>query len=142
MALNRITLQGRITKDIELRHTNSGKAVTTITLAVDRDRKDQDGNRGVDFIDVVAWGGTAEFLHNYFGKGRMAVVDGRLELRDWTDKNGNNRRSAQVVADSVYFCGSKQEGGEAPQTPYTQTPYQKPTPGAFEDYGGDDDIPF
>lgn len=134
MALNRITIQGRITKDPELRHTQSGTAVTTITLAVDRDRKDQEGNRGVDFIDVVAWSGTAEFVCEYFTKGRMAVADGRLEIRDWTDRDGNKRRNAEVVAQSVYFCDSKRES--APQTSY-----QAPAAGAFEEIEDDEDFP-
>lgn len=105
--LNKIVLMGRLTKDPELRRTGSGTAVTTVTLAVDRDFKEQDGSKKADFIDVVAWKGTAELLTKYFTKGRMAVVEGRLQLRDWTDKDGNNRRTAEVVANSVYFGDSK-----------------------------------
>lgn len=109
MALNRIAIQGRITKDIELRYTNSGKAVTSFTLAVDRDRKDANGNRGVDFIDCTVWEKGAEFAAQYFGKGSQAVVDGRLQFREWKDNNGNNRRNAEVLVENMYFCGSKAE---------------------------------
>ena len=105
--LNRIVLMGRLVKDPELRRTGSGTAVTSVTLAVDRDFKEQDGTRKADFIDVVAWKGTAEMLSKYFTKGRMAAVEGRLQLRDWTDKDGNKRRTAEVVANSVYFGDSK-----------------------------------
>ena len=106
--LNKIILMGRLTRDPELRKTGSGTAVTSFTLAVDRDFKTQDGEKETDFIDIVAWRGTAEFVFKYFSKGRMAVVEGRLQIRDWKDKDGNNRRSAEVVADHVYFGDSKQ----------------------------------
>ena len=104
--LNKIILMGRLTRDPELRKTGNGTAVTSFTLAVDRDYKPQDGERETDFIDVVAWRGTAEFVFKYFSKGRMAVVEGRLQVRDWTDKDGNKRRSTEVIADSVYFGDS------------------------------------
>ena len=105
--LNRIILMGRLTRDPELRKTGNGTAVTSFTLAVDRDYKPQDGERETDFIDVVAWRGPAEFVFKYFSKGRMAVVEGRLQVRDWTDKDGNKRRNTEVIADSVYFGDSK-----------------------------------
>lgn len=108
--LNKIVLMGRLTRDPELRRTNSGTAVTSFTLAVDRDFKPQDGQKGTDFIDIVAWRNTAEFVSKYFSKGRMAVVEGRLQIRDWTDKDGGKRRSAEVVADNVYFGDSKRDG--------------------------------
>lgn len=107
--LNRIIIMGRMTKDPELRRTNSGTAVASFTLAVDRDMKNQDGSRSTDFIDCVAWKGAAEFVSKYFGKGRMAVVDGRLQMRDWTDRDGNKRRTAEVVVSSIYFGDSKKE---------------------------------
>ncbi len=108
--LNRIILMGRLTRDPELRHTQSGTAVASFSLAVDRDFKSKDGaDRQTDFIDVVAWRQTGEFVSKYFAKGRMAVVEGRLQIRDWTDKDGNKRRSAEVVADNVYFGDSKRE---------------------------------
>lgn len=110
--LNRIIVMGRMTRDPELRRTNSGTAVASFTVAVDRDFKSQSGEKETDFIDVVAWRNTAEFVSKYFSKGRMAVVEGRLQLRDWTDNEGNKRRSAEIVSDSVYFGDSKRDGGE------------------------------
>lgn len=108
--LNKIFIMGRLVRDPELRRTQSGTPVASFTLAVDRDFKDkQTGERATDFIDVVAWRSTGEFVSRYFSKGRMAVVEGRLQIRDWTDKDGNKRRSAEVVADSVYFGDSKRE---------------------------------
>ena len=109
--LNKIFLQGRLVADPEMRHTPSGVAVTSLRLAVDRDFKDREtGEKKADFINVVAWRATAEFVSRYFTKGRMAVVEGRLQMRDWTDKEGNKRRSAEVVADNVYFGDSKRDG--------------------------------
>ena len=105
--LNKIMLMGRLVRDPELRHTGSGTAVASFTLAVDRDYKTQNGEKETDFIDVVAWRSTAEFVSKYFTKGRMAVVEGRLQIRDWTDKDGGHRRSAEVVAHNVYFGDSK-----------------------------------
>ena len=105
--LNKIVLMGRLTRDPELRRTQSGTAVASFTLAVDRDYKPQDGERETDFIDIVAWRGTAEFVSKYFTKGRMAVVEGRLQVRDWKDKDGAKRRSTEVIADNVYFGDSK-----------------------------------
>ena len=109
--LNRIILMGRLTRDPELRRTGSGTAVTSFSLAVDRDFKSQSGEKETDFIDIVAWRSTAEFVSKYFTKGRMAVVEGRLQIRDWTDRDGGKRRSAEVVADNVYFGDSKRDGG-------------------------------
>lgn len=109
--LNRIIIMGRLTRDPELRHTQSGTAVASFSLAVDRDFKDKStGEKATDFIDVVAWRSTGEFVSRFFTKGRMAVVEGRLQMRDWTDKDGNKRRSAEVVADNVYFGDSKRDG--------------------------------
>ena len=109
--LNRIILMGRLTRDPELRRTGSGTPVTSFSLAVDRDFKSQSGEKETDFIDVVAWRSTAEFVSKYFTKGRMAVVEGRLQIRDWTDRDGGKRRSAEVVADNVYFGDSRRDGG-------------------------------
>ena len=109
--LNRIIIMGRLVRDPELRTTQSGIPVTSFTLAVDRDFKSRDsGEKSTDFIDVVAWRQTAEFVCKYFTKGRMAVVEGRLQIRDWTDKDGGKRRSAEIVADNVYFGDSKRDG--------------------------------
>ncbi len=113
--LNYCVLMGRLTRDPELRRTNSGTAVANFTLAVDRDFKSQNGEKETDFIDIVAWKNTAEFVSKYFTKGRMAVVEGRLQIRDWTDNNGQKRRTAEVVADNVYFGDSRpSEGNNAP----------------------------
>lgn len=105
--LNKIIIMGRLTRDPELRRTGSGTAVTSFSLACDRDFKSQSGEKETDFIEVVAWKNTAEFVSKYFSKGRMAVVEGRLQIRDWTDKAGNKRTTAEVVADNVYFADSK-----------------------------------
>lgn len=112
--LNKCFLLGRMTKDPEIRRTNGGTAVTSFTLAVDRDFK-TNGEKETDFIEVVAWRNTAEFVSKYFSKGRMAIVEGRLQIREWTDKSGNKRRTAEVVADNVYFGDSKKENKEAPE---------------------------
>ena len=119
--LNRIILMGRLTRDPELRHTQTGTPVASFTLAVDRDFKDKNtGERATDFINIVAWRSTAEFVSRYFTKGRMAVVEGRLQMRDWTDKEGNKRTSAEVVADSAYFGDSKKEDNGGSQGGYGQ----------------------
>lgn len=107
MSLNTITVMGRITKDIELRRTNTGTPVASFTVAVDRDF-----DKGkTDFIECVAWKNTAEFAAKYFSKGSKAVVTGSLQMRDWEDKNGNKRRSAEIVVGSMYFADSKKESG-------------------------------
>ena len=108
--LNKIFIMGRLTRDLELRRTQNGTAVAGFALAVDRDYKNADGTKETDFIEVVAWRSSAEFVSKYFAKGRMAVVEGRLQIRDWQDKDGNKRRNAEVVADNVYFGDSKKEG--------------------------------
>lgn len=105
MSLNRIDIMGRLTSDPVLRRTQSNKPVASFTLAVDRDY-----NKGeVDFIDCVAWNNTAEFVNSYFEKGRMAVVSGRLQFREWTDKNGSKRKNAEVIVENIYFGESKRE---------------------------------
>ena len=132
--LNRIILMGRLTRDPELRHTQSGTPVASFSLAVDRDFKDKTtGEKATDFIDIVAWRQTAEFVSRFFTKGRLAVVEGRLQLRDWTDKDGNKRRSAEVVADNVYFGDSERDaegGGYAPPRRLTAdtAPLRPPMP--------------
>lgn len=111
--LNHIVLMGRLTRDPELRRTGSGVPVASFSLAVERDfgSNRETGEKETDFIDIVAWRSTAEFVSRYFTKGRMAVVSGRLQIRAWTDKDGNKRRSAEVVADNVYFGDSKRDSG-------------------------------
>ena len=153
--LNHIVLMGRLTRDPELRRTGSGLPVATFSLAVDRDFNNREtGERETDFIDIVAWRNTAEFVSKYFTKGRMAVVSGRLQIRNWTDKEGNKRRSAEVVADNVYFGDSKRrdDGGDAPsRSSYTPRPSSQdsygqsaaPARSAFEELSDDDgELPF
>lgn len=131
--LNRIVIQGRLCADPELRRTNSGTPVTTVNVAVDRDFKNQDGSRDTDFIPVVAWKGIGETLAKYFTKGRMIVVDGRLQIRDWTDKDGNKRRTAEIVANNVYFGDAKREDS---------APAQSEPQGGFSEIEDDGNLPF
>ena len=148
--LNKIFIMGRLTRDPELRRTQSGTAVTSFSLAVDRDFKDKStGERTTDFIDVVAWRQTGEFVSRFFNKGRMAVVEGRLQIREWKDKDGNNRRSAEVVADNIYFGDSKRDGaGSYDSAPAYGAPmggYSAPMGGAsaFAEIDEEDgDLPF
>ena len=112
--LNHIVLMGRLTRDPELRRTQAGVPCASFSLAVDRDYSSRDGEKETDFINIVTWRNTAEFVSKYFSKGRMAVVSGRLQIRSWTDNNGNKRTTAEVVADSVYFGDSKREGSDKP----------------------------
>ena len=112
--LNRITIMGRLTRDPELRRTGSGIAVASFTLAVDRDFSSKgSGEKETDFIDCIAWRQTGEFVSKYFSKGRMAVVSGRLQIRNWEDNDGNKRRTAEVVADNVYFGDNKKDNSPA-----------------------------
>ena len=108
--LNKVIIMGRLVKDPELRRPQSGTAVTSFRIAVDRDFKGQDGSKQADFFDVVAWRSTAEFVSKYFAKGRMAVVEGRLQTRDWTDRDGGKRVATEIVADNIYFGDSKRDG--------------------------------
>lgn len=121
--LNHITIMGRMTRDPELRHTQSDIPVASFTLAVDRDFKEKGSDeRATDFIDCVAWRHSGEFAAKYFTKGSMAVVSGRLQIRDWTDREGNKRRSAEVVVDNIYFGDSKRkdEGGDKEPSDYPE----------------------
>ena len=135
--MNVAVVMGRLVADPELCHTPSDVAVTSFTLAVDRDFKNADGTKDTDFIDVVAWRTTAEFVSKYFSKGRMAVVEGRLQMRDWTDKDGNKRRNAEVLADNIYFGDAKKDADSGTN---------RYGGGQFvdvdEDFDADDDIPF
>ena len=145
--LNHIVIMGRLARDPELRRTGSGIAVTSFRLAVDRDFAPKDGGeRETDWIDCVAWRQTGEFVSKYFTKGRMAVVSGRLQIRNWTDKDGNKRSSAEVVADNVYFGDSKRDdhagsaygGYSAPAQNYggSNGGYSAPAPaGSYGSYG-------
>lgn len=107
--LNHITIAGRLTKDVELRRTPAGVAVASFTVACERDFKEKDGEKETDFIECVAWRNTAEFVAKYFSKGKLAMVSGRLQIRKWKDKDGNNRSTAEIVADNVYFGGEKEK---------------------------------
>ena len=135
--LNHITIMGRLTRDPELRYTQSQTPVASFTLAVDRDFGSRDGGeKQTDFIDCVAWRQTAEFVSKYFTKGRMAVVEGRLQIRDWTDRDGGKRRSAEVVADNVYFGDSKRDGGD--NSGYAPAPASRSAaPSSFSAGGSD-----
>lgn len=124
--LNNIVIMGRLTRDPELRRTSSGVAVSSFTLACERDFAPQGEARGTDFIDIVAWRYTAEFVEKYFSKGQMAVVSGRLQIRNWEDKEGNKRRSAEILADHVYF-------GEAKRDKTTQGEPQYDPQGGFSE---------
>ena len=133
MSLNHVTIMGRMTRDPEGSYSQSGTEIVRVTLAGDRDRKTADGSRETDFIDFVCFGKTAEFVSKYFRKGRMAIVDGRLQINDWTDDKGNKRKSASVVAQSVYFGDSKKDSGV--DVSYGQEPE------AWKDLD-DEDCPF
>lgn len=133
MSLNHVTIMGRMTRDPEGSYSQSGTEIVRFTLAVDRDRKTANGSRETDFIDFVCFGKTAEFVSKYFRKGRMAIVDGRLQINDWTDDKGNKRKSASVVAQSVYFGDSKKDSGV--DVSYGQEPE------AWKDLD-DEDCPF
>lgn len=143
--LNTINIMGRLVRDPELRHTQSGTAVASFTVAVDRDYSGQDGSeKQTDFIECVAWKGTGEFVSKYFRKGSMIVVAGRLQSRKWQDRDGNNRINWEVVADSVYFGESRKDGPNAAQATYQQN-YGDPNVGA-QDFAelddGDGELPF
>ncbi len=126
--LNHITIMGRLTRDPELRRTGSGVAVASFSVAVDRDYSGRDGGeKKTDFIDCVAWRQTGEFISKYFTKGRMIVVDGRLEMRDWTDKEGNKRRSAEIIVANAYFGDSKRDGDNG--SSYAGSSYAAPATG-------------
>lgn len=123
--LNKVIVMGRLVRDPELRRTNSGTVVASFTIACDRDFKSDGGEREADFIECVAWRNTAEFVSKYFAKGRMAVVSGRLQTRNWTSKEGNKRKATEIVAESVYFGDSKREELQsyaAPQESFAELP--------------------
>ena len=146
--MNQIVLMGRLTRDPELRHTQSGLPVASFTLAVDRGFTPKDGGeRKADFIDCVAWRGTGEFVSKYFTKGQMAAVTGTLQIRDWTDKDNNKRRSAEVIVDNVYFTESKRSRDSAEAADRDSdfgAGYSTPVQGSdFAELDDDDgDLPF
>ena len=130
--LNHIVLMGRLTKDVELRHTSSNIPVASFTIACERDFKDNSGNKTTDFIECVAWRNTAEFVGKYFAKGQMAIVSGRLQIRDYEDKEGKKRKIAEVVADNVYFGGEKKDNST----------FNPPVENYGEIVGEDEQLPF
>lgn len=148
MSLNSVCIMGRLTRDPELRHTPGGTAVVSFSLAVDRDRKDENGDRAADFFDVVAWSNTAEFVSKYFSKGKAAVVRGRLQARTWQDKEGNNRKTVEIVADAVYFGESARNDNGAGQgyapSGYANTGENNANTGGFSVMpdGDGEELPF
>ena len=155
--LNHIDVMGRLVRDPELRYTQSNTPVTSFTIAVDRDfGKTESGDRQTDFIDVVAWRSTAEFVTRYFRKGQLVAVSGRLQTRKWQDNQGNNRTAYEVVADEVFFAESRRDssGGAdyqpsgpssyappaAQEAPRAEAP--KPSTSAYDDFSDDDELPF
>jgi len=140
--LNHITIMGRMTRDPELRRTNNGVAVASFTVAVDRDFSSKDSTeKETDFIDCVAWRQTGEFVSKHLPKGRMIVVSGRLQIRSWTDKDGGKRRTAEIVADNVYFGDSKKEASTGFENAYAAVTTQPTQAYAVMD-GDDDALPF
>lgn len=136
--LNRICIMGRITRDLELRRTQDGTAVTSFTVAVDDDFKNKaTGEKKTYFLDVVAWRQSAEFVCQYFGKGRMVVVEGKLTVRDWKDKDGNKRRNAEIIAENIYFGDSKRNDATEPH--FTT---ESAAGGFAEDSEDEYDLPF
>lgn len=137
--LNTITIMGRLTRDPELRKTESGISVANFTIACDRDYSGKDGaEKETDFIDCTAWRGTADFISKYFAKGRMAVVSGRLQVRKWKDKDGNNRYSTEIAANNVYFGDSKRDSDSSGSAPAYTAPGQNITPLADDE----SELPF
>ena len=147
--LNHIDVMGRLVRDPELRYTQSNTPVTSFTIAVDRDfGKTESGDRQTDFIDCVAWRSTAEYINKYFTKGRMVVVSGRLQMRDWVDKNENKRRSAEVVVDNIYFGDSRRDGESHPGSSLGNEKIDfgpgrtADTPSPFTEIEDDGELPF
>lgn len=138
--LNHITIMGRMTADPEMRVTPTGTNVATFTLACERDFKNNNGEKETDFINVTCWRNTADFVCNYFGKGRMAVVSGRLQMRSYTDKDGNKRKAAEIVAENVYFADSKNDSGNQ-KNEYAQN-LTAQNANSFVPVADDEDLPF
>lgn len=123
--LNTCTFMGRFVRDPELRTSSGGKSVTSFTIACERDFRDANGERVTDFIDCVSWNATAEFISRNFAKGKMAVVTGSLQFRDWTDKNGSKRKNAEIQVSNIYFADSKKDEYTAPQYPQQNNEFQE-----------------
>lgn len=152
MSLNRIVVQGNLTRDVEIRRTNSGSAVGSFSVAVQRDFVNkQTGEKETDFIDVTVFGKTAEFVGKYFSKGSQAIVEGSLQIQEWVDKEGNKRKTPQIVATNVYFCGKKSsDSGSVPNNNYSNhqnssydnKTQQQPAYGSFSNAEEDGNLPF
>ena len=142
--LNKVFVMGRLTRDPELRKTKAGTAVASFSLAVDRDYKDRaSGERETDFIDIVAWRQAAEFIGRYFTKGRMAVVEGRLQVRDWLDQDGKKHRAVEIVADNVYFGDSRQvRPGEPVKDNRPDDTATETRQGEFSELSDNEELPF
>ena len=142
--LNKVFLMGRLGRDPETRYTNSGTKVASFSLAVDRDFKDKaTGARATDWVEIVAWRQTAEFASKWFRKGQMAVVEGRLQVRDYTDREGNKRRAHEVVADSIYFCGSKDQSALPSEGNADESRLQEGKSAEFAEMNDDEgELPF
>lgn len=143
--LNASVLMGRLVADPEMRHTSSDIAVTSFTIAVDRDYQKAGAERQADFIDIVAWRSSAEFVCKYFRKGQLIAVQGSIQTRMYQDKDGNKRKAFEIVADKVSFCGSKSDNSESPARAYqpaTSAPNINPEPEDFQEIPTDDDLPF
>jgi single-strand DNA-binding protein len=138
--LNTVTICGRIANDLELRHTPNGTEVLSFAVACERDFKDQSGNKPVDFIDVVTFKNTAVFVSQYFAKGRMAIINGRLQTRTWQDKDGNKRKAFEIVADNVYFADSKTDNGTNKSE--NRAVFANNTNADFVSVVDDDELPF
>lgn len=137
MSLNNVTLMGRLTADVELRTTTSGKSVATFGIAVDRSYTKQGEEKKADFITIVVWGSTADFVAKYFSKGSMIALRGEIQTRNYEDKNGNKRTATEVVAKEVSFCGGKNESNNSPVAPT-----QMSAPADYEEIDSDSDLPF
>ena len=144
--LNISVLMGRLVADPELRHTSNDIAVTSFTIAVDRDYQKAGADRQADFIDIVAWRSTAEFVCKYFRKGQLIAVKGSIQTHTYQDKDGNKRKAFEIVADKVSFCGSKSDSAENATRSYQPAtgpaPDVNPSPGDFQEIPTDDDLPF
>lgn len=140
-SLNKVILIGNITADPELKQTQGGTSVCSFNVAVNRYSKEPDAKK-VDFFTVVAWGPKAEFVSKYFKKGQAIVVVGRLENREWTDKQGNKRISTEIIAEEISFAGGKESSAETKNKPYVPTGYSTQTQAEFEEIPGDEQLPF
>lgn len=138
MSLNNVTLMGRICGEVELRTTTAGKSVATFRIAVDRPYTKQGEEKKADFITIVAWGNTADFVAKYFSKGSMIAIRGEIQTRNYEDKNGNKRTAFEVVAREVSFCGGKNEGNNS----NASAPTYAPIPADYEEIDSESDLPF